>query len=54
MIDLNLPRLCVAIGLAILLAGCASVGIGIGFPIIPGVSIGVGVGSGGVNACVSA
>lgn len=38
------------------LAGCGSVGAGVGFsvPIFRGVSIGVGVGSGGVNAGVSA
>lgn len=42
--------------LAALLAGCGSVGAGVGisFPVIPGISIGVGVGSGGVNAGVSA
>ncbi len=41
----------------VFLAGCSSVGYGVGIGIptgIPGVSIGVGVGSGGVNAGVSA
>ena len=32
---------------AAVLGGCASAGIGIGVPILPGVSLGVGVGSGG-------
>ena len=35
---------------AALLGGCASVGIGV--PLVPGVSLGVGVGSGGVSAGV--
>lgn len=32
---------------ALLLTGCASVGIGIGIPLVPGISLGLGIGSGG-------
>jgi len=41
-----------AVALMTLLAGCSSVGVGIGIPGIPGVSVGVGVGRGGVTAGV--
>ncbi len=51
-----MPRIFTTLFLTALLAGCGSVGAGLGIsvPLIPGISIGVGVGSGGVNAGVSA
>lgn len=54
--EFAMSRIFATIGLAALLTGCGSVGVGMGIsvPLIPGVSIGVGVGSGGVNAGVSA
>jgi len=40
-------RVCVAVCVVALLAGCSSVGLGISIPFLPGVGIGVGVGSAG-------